>query len=687
MATLRLPGLIDPHVHLRDPGATHKEDWDTGTAAALAGGFTCVLEMPNTTPPVTDAASLLLKQQAARARARCDYGLYLGAGESNVDDAASLAPQVAGLKCYMDTTFGPLKIDGLAALMAHAARWPADRPLACHAEGRNVATAILVAHLTGRAVHICHVATKEEIELIRAAKNKGLKVTCEVAPHHLFLTADDVKGMGGRGTVRTPLATAADRQALRNNLDIVDCFATDHAPHTLEEKDSEKPPPGFPGLETALPLYLALVREKVLTLEDLVQKCVDNPRRIFNIPAQPETWVEVDPDSEWEARGKDMFTRAKWTPFEGWKMRGRITRVVLRGKTAFHDGKVLAPPGSGLDLIREGIPAQPTEQLQRSTRFTAPMASSPGGSRFHNQHILSISQFTRSDLQDICAVAEQMRTMVELVGTFDLLKGKVLACLFYAPSTRTSSSFIAAIERLGGSAIPISGVQFSSVAKGESLPDTVRTLEAYADVIVLRHSETGAAATAARYVKKPIINAGDGVGEHPTQALLDLFTIREELGRVDGLTVTMLGDLKYGRTVHSLARLLSLYDVKLNYVSPEILKMPPSIVEELKAKGVPQREFNSLDPVLAETDVLYVTRVQKEHFTDMKEYESVQGSYSITSETMLRAKPRMVLMHPLPRVGEISMEVDNDPRAAYFRQMNYGLYVRMALLAMVLGKA
>jgi aspartate carbamoyltransferase catalytic subunit len=186
-----------------------------------------------------------------------------------------------------------------------------------------------------------------------------------------------------------------------------------------------------------------------------------------------------------------------------------------------------------------------------------------GDGRFYGQHILSVSQFARTDLEYIFAVAEEMRLMVERVGTFDLLKGKILASLFYEPSTRTSSSFTAAMERLGGSVIPISEVKYSSVAKGESLPDTVRTLECYSDVIVLRHPETGSAATAARYSRKPIINAGDGTGEHPTQALLDLFTIREELGRLEGLTVTMLGDLKYGRTVHSLSRLLALYGAKL----------------------------------------------------------------------------------------------------------------------------
>jgi len=259
--------------------------------------------------------------------------------------------------------------------------------------------------------------------------------------------------------------------------------------------------------------------------------------------------------------------------------------------------------------------------------------------------------------------------------------------LFYEPSTRTSSSFTAAMERQGGSVIPISEVKYSSVSKGESLPDTVRTLECYADVIVLRHPEIGAAAIAAKYARKPVINAGDGAGEHPTQALLDAFTILEELGTLEGLTVTMLGDLKYGRTVHSLSRLLAMFNAKLNYVSPEILRMPAEIVAELKEKNVSQTEHSSLEKVLPETDVLYVTRVQKERFEDVAVYESVKGAFVIDPEIMKPAKQKMIVMHPLPRVGEISVDFDDDPRAAYFRQMEYGLYVRMALLAMVLGKA
>jgi aspartate carbamoyltransferase len=324
-----------------------------------------------------------------------------------------------------------------------------------------------------------------------------------------------------------------------------------------------------------------------------------------------------------------------------------------------------------------------------STRQSSPYLpfGDQRGAPFYGKDVLSVRQFSREDLSYIFGVAHEMREMVTRVGTFDLLKGKILANLFYEPSTRTSSSFTSAMERLGGSVIPINEVRYSSVSKGESLEDTVRTLECYADVIVLRHPEVGASARAARYARKPIINAGDGVGEHPTQALLDLFTIVEELGKVDGLTVTMLGDLKYGRTVHSLARLLSLYNVRLNYVAPEILRMPPEIIHELQEQGLPQAEHASLEPVLAATDVLYVTRVQKERFENPADYDNVKDAFVIDAETMRRAKERMIVMHPLPRVNEISMDVDDDPRAAYFRQMEYGLYVRMALLAMVLGKA
>ena len=306
---------------------------------------------------------------------------------------------------------------------------------------------------------------------------------------------------------------------------------------------------------------------------------------------------------------------------------------------------------------------------------------------FFGQHILSVRQFDRDKLQYIYRVADEMRALVKRFGKANLLEGKILANLFYEPSTRTSSSFQAAMLRLGGRTISINEVRYSSVTKGESLPDTVRTLESYCDLTVLRHPQEGSAELAARYARKPLINAGDGTGEHPTQALLDIYTIEDDLGHLDGRKVAMMGDLKYGRTVHSLTRLLCLYDTEFTFVSPEMLRMPQEILDELDARGQPYRQLRDISEVIDQIDVLYVTRVQKERFEDPAQYDQLKGCYVVDAELMARAKSDMILMHPLPRVYEISMEVDDDPRAAYFRQMENGMYIRMSLLAAVLGKA
>ena len=348
---MRLPGLIDVHVHLREPGATHKEDWDSGTAAALAGGFTMILAMPNTQPAVADAASFELALSAARQKARCDYAQFLGAGPDNAALLPGLARHAAGLKMYLDQTYGPLRLDDMTLWMDHFSKWPSSLPIAAHAESRTLAAVVLMAALYDRPVHLCHVSKREEILLIRKAKEAGVKVTCEVTPHHLFLSQEDIPSIGeGRGEVRPRLASRADQEALWQNLDVIDCFATDHAPHTLQEKDSPKPPPGFPGLETALPLLLTAVSAGRLTMDELLARLVTNPRRIFNLPEQPETYIEVDPDAAWEIQAAYTQTRCAWTPFEGWKVRGRLRRVVLRGQNAFFDGQVISPTGYGLDI-------------------------------------------------------------------------------------------------------------------------------------------------------------------------------------------------------------------------------------------------------------------------------------------------------------------------------------------------
>jgi carbamoyl-phosphate synthase/aspartate carbamoyltransferase/dihydroorotase len=257
---------------------------------------------------------------------------------------------------YLDQTFGPLRLDDMTLWMEHFKQWPSNLPIVAHAEARSMAAVILMAAIYDRPIHIAHVSLRQEILLIRAAKEKGIKVTCEVTPHHLFLSEVDIPAIGvGRSEVRPRLATLADQEALWENLEVIDCFATDHAPHTLEEKSGENPPPGFPGLETAVPLLFSAVHNGRLMVDDLVQRLVNRPREIFNIPAQSETWVEVDPDDEWEIKAANTYTRCKWSPFEGRKVRGRVRRVVLRGKDIYRDGQVLAQPGSGRNIRKSTI--------------------------------------------------------------------------------------------------------------------------------------------------------------------------------------------------------------------------------------------------------------------------------------------------------------------------------------------
>uniref|UniRef100_A0A8C6VDJ5 Carbamoyl-phosphate synthetase 2, aspartate transcarbamylase, and dihydroorotase n=1 Tax=Naja naja TaxID=35670 RepID=A0A8C6VDJ5_NAJNA len=718
-ACLSSKGLIDIHVHLREPGATHKEDFKSGTAAALAGGITMVCAMPNTSPAITDASSFALMQKLAEAGARCDFALYVGASTDNAGSLGPVAGAAAGLKMYLNDTFSDLKMDNVSLWMEHFEKWPKHLPIVAHAEKQTVAAILMVAQLYQRPVHICHVARKEEILIIKAAKQKGIEVTCEVAPHHLFLCQEDLRRIGeGRGQVRPMLGTREDMEALWDNLDTIDCFATDHAPHTLEEKLGKEPPPGFPGLETMLPLLLTAVSEGRLTVEDIVKRLYDNPRRIFGLPVQEETYIEVDLEQEWLVPTHTAFSKSQWTPFEGMRVKGTVRRVILRGEVAYIDGQV------NTKQLRKGTPERPHTTVQTEIfrgRASSPRRAAPvGDARFYlaprihrgtwngflsgadlsiiqdgplylagpiprqaslqslphpqtspllhplvGQHILSVKQFTK--------------------GQVFAYSGKVMASMFYEASTRTSSSFSAAMYRLGGSVLPFSEAT-SSCQKGESLADSVQTMTCYADVVVLRHPQPGAVELAAKHCRKPVINAGDGVGEHPTQGLLDIFTIREELGTVNGMTITMVGDLKHGRTVHSLARLLTLYRVSLRYVTPPNLRMPSDIFNFVASKGIKQEEFKNIEEALPDTDVLYMTRIQKERFASVQEYEMCFGQFILTPHIMTRAKKKMVVMHPMPRVNEISVEVDSDPRAAYFRQAENGMYIRMALLATVLGR-
>ena len=315
----------------------------------------------------------------------------------------------------------------------------------------------------------------------------------------------------------------------------------------------------------------------------------------------------------------------------------------------------------------------------------APARDLIANSPFKRQHIVSINQFTKPHVEDILEVARDMKSAVEQKGILDILNNKVLCTMFYEPSTRTSASFDVSMQRLGGRTIPIS-VAHSSTVKGETLSDSIRTLASYGDAIVLRHPSNDSADIAAKASPVPVINGGNGSREHPTQAFLDLFTITQELGRAEGSTITFLGDLKYGRTVHSLSRLLAHYNVTIQLVSPRELNLPAPVRSELLERGVKIIESDELTPeILSKSDVLYCTRVQQERFADPAQYEQLKDSFIVNREVLHHAKPTTIVMHPLPRKAEISEDVDSDPRAAYFRQMRYGLFTRMALLAMVLG--
>jgi aspartate carbamoyltransferase catalytic subunit len=301
---------------------------------------------------------------------------------------------------------------------------------------------------------------------------------------------------------------------------------------------------------------------------------------------------------------------------------------------------------------------------------------------FENRDIISIKDFSREEINYILNLAQAMEP-IALKGS-DMLKGKILATLFFEPSTRTRLSFESAMHKLGGSAIGFAEAEIASVKKGENLADTVRVVENYADVIALRHPLEGAARLAAEFAKVPIINGGSGAEEHPTQALLDLYTMIKEKNKIDGLKIALVGDLRYGRTVHSLAYALSLYDVELYLVSPESLKMRREVLQTIKER-ISVTETTSLEKIVPLVDILYVTRIQKERFPDPAEYAKVRGSYKIDLQTLKKAKEDLIILHPLPRIDEVAAEVDETTYARYFQQVWNGIVVRMALLALILG--
>ncbi|EEH18558.2 protein pyrABCN [Paracoccidioides brasiliensis Pb03] len=722
--SVTLPGLINIAAFVPGLANPDSPDFQEVTKASISNGFSMVRIMPvGVDSFVTDSQALRTAQHNAGKGSYCDFNLSVAATSANSDKVGQITSEVGSLFIPFNHLSG--NINKVATVTAHFASWPTTKPIITDAKATDLASILLLASLHNRNIHVMSVTSKDDIGLIALSKEKGLMVTCDVSIYSLFLSQDDYPGC-------TCLPSKKDQQTLWEFMDTIDVFSIGSLPYQVAGSHAS----AAVGIQDALPLLFTAISDKRLTVDDVTSRLYDNPKRIFELHDQPDTSVEVEFDRPYVVQGRGV-----WSPFTGKTLKGSVGRVIFQGKTSCLDGEMmpdapkgsdmsshhLAPPAPLSPAAREIVPSTPqpesslarrlsisTTPLARPSRLRDPSEGYPvpnsldelvpvaplypypikispsvqqllSHSAFKQKHIVSVSQFNRTDLHLLFTVAQEMRLGVQRHGVLDILKGRVLTTLFFEPSTRTSASFDAAMQRLGGRTIPIA-TERSSTKKGETLQDTVRTLGCYSDAIVLRHPDDNSAATAAKFSPVPIINGGNGAVEHPTQAFLDLFTIREELGTVNDITITFIGDLKYGRTVHSLVKLLQFYDVRVQLVSPKALAVPEEVRQQLVASGQLILESTELTPEsLARSDVLYCTRVQKERFEDLNEYERLKNTFVIDNTVLKHAKSQMIVMHPLPRNQEICEEVDFDQRAAYFRQMKYGLYCRMALLALVMA--
>lgn len=340
---ITLPGLIDIHVHLRTPGQEFKEDFFTGTSAALAGGFTIVLDMPNNKVPITTQDLLKQKMELAKQNIVCDVGFYFGSLGDNLEEFPGVQGKIFGIKLYLNVTTGNFLIDEAQLTKIYQA-WDGKQPILLHCEGETMPMALKVIKETKKRTHICHVSSKDELSQIIQAKQDGLPITCGVTPHHLFLIEEDAKRLGPYGHMKPFLKTQQDVDFLWQNLDQIDVVESDHAPHTKEEKESENPPFGVPGLETTLPLLLTAVTDGKLTIEDIKRLLHTNPAKIFNIPTDETTYVEVDETEIYTLDPKTLFTKCGWSPFAERKVKGKVKKVVLRGRVVYDNGQIVGNP-------------------------------------------------------------------------------------------------------------------------------------------------------------------------------------------------------------------------------------------------------------------------------------------------------------------------------------------------------
>ena len=707
-----LPGLINVSAFVAGVASYGSRDFHMVTKASIASGFSMIRVLPlGVDGALTDARSLNMAQQNTRPGAYCDYNLSVAATSSNAEQIALVVNDVGSLFIPFNHLTG--NISKVATVTSHFTAWPSEKTIITDAKTTDLASVLLLASLHNRKLHITCVTREEDINLIALSKSKGLKVTCDVSVYALFLSQSDYPGC-------SVLPTTKDQEALWKQLDNIDIFSVGSVPYQVAIAAGEDATPAV-GIADTLPLLFTAVSEGRLSTEDVATRLHDNPKRIFELHDQPGTSVEIEID-----RPYVMQVGRVWSPFVSRTLRGSVQRVIFQDETTCLDGELMQLNASGKDMSAHSIPSQ-AKSVQKSPPSLRPespqdrrqpviatrplsklgqlVTASPSlppsnipsmvpdmsaaqmpqpmpsfshnlfelisRSPFKQQHILSVAQFNRQDLHLLFTVAQEIRLAVQRQGVLDILKGRLLCTMFYEPSTRTSASFDAAMQRLGGRTVAIA-TSHSSTHKGETLQDTIRTLGCYGDAVVLRHPDPASASIADKYSTVPVINGGNGSVEHPTQAFLDLFTIREELGTVNGLTITFTGDLRYGRTVHSLVRLLQHYDVRIQLISPPTLILPSEVRQQLIGSGQLIFEGNQLtEEVVARSDVLYCTRLQKERFgNDIKEYERLRGGLVIDNTVLKHAKQQMIVMHPLPRNEEVGEEVDFDQRAAYFRQVS-----------------
>lgn len=354
---LTLPGLIDIHVHLRDPGQTEKEDFSTGTSAALAGGFTTVFDMPNNKTPITTLERLQEKIKSAKEKSVCNIGFYFGSLGDNLSEFEKVKKLVWGIKLYLNVTTGHYlvseeNLQKIYTAWSNALAHPRGvEPVLVHSEDETVDKVLNVVEKIRLPTHFCHVSSQYELSHIIEAKNQGFPVTCGVCPHHLFLTEEDVSTLKSYGIMKPSLKKKKDQQYLWKHISAIDVIESDHAPHTTQEKQSENPPFGVPGLETTLPLLLTAVYNGKITMDRVIEMCYKNPADVLHYRPSANDKIEVDMDSQYEIKGKNLYSKCKWSPFEGWKVRGRVRKVSIRGKKVYDGERILAKPGEGKVIL------------------------------------------------------------------------------------------------------------------------------------------------------------------------------------------------------------------------------------------------------------------------------------------------------------------------------------------------